>query len=109
VSRPTWRSLFLGPPGADFFCGKLGISTKKEKSSKKERNGSLVETDAPKAHHKDHFFERQRFTLKTLFCGPKDGEHFRTTSAIAAKQTGTQTFLCDGSETRRTCNGAHNR
>jgi hypothetical protein len=37
VPRCTWRGN---------FCGKLGIGTKKEKKSKKERNGGLVETDA---------------------------------------------------------------
>ena len=101
MGRPSWRSSFLGAPGAEFFCRKLGIGTKKEKRSKKERNGGLVETDAAdgnppttriptaawkaqnafhsslKAHHKVHFFERQRSTLKTQFCGPKDGEHLR--------------------------------
>jgi len=37
VPRRSWR---------DIFCGKLGIGTKKEKSSKKERNGGPVGTDA---------------------------------------------------------------
>ena len=103
VGRPSWGSSFLGAPGANFFCGKLGIGTKKEKRTKKERNGGPVETDAadgnplttriPTAawkaqnafhsshkarrrfHHRIHFFERQRSTLNTLFFGPKDGEH----------------------------------
>jgi hypothetical protein len=29
VGRPSWRSLFLGDPGAEFLCGKLRIGTKK--------------------------------------------------------------------------------
>jgi hypothetical protein len=37
VPRRSWR---------DIFCGKLGIGTKKEKSSKKKRNGGPVGTDA---------------------------------------------------------------
>jgi hypothetical protein len=41
VGQPRGRSLFLGDPGAIFFCGKLGTGTKKEKRSKKERNGGL--------------------------------------------------------------------
>jgi len=36
VGRPSWRSSFLGDPGAKFLCGKLAISTKKEKRSKKK-------------------------------------------------------------------------
>jgi hypothetical protein len=80
------------------------MGTKKEKRSKKEKTGSLVETDAadgnplttriPTAawkaqnafhsshkarrrrfHQKIQFFERQRSTLNTLSFGPKDGEH----------------------------------
>src|SRR6202790_5188066 len=46
VGRPSWGSSFLGAPGANCFCGKLGIGTKKEKRTKKERNGGPVETDA---------------------------------------------------------------
>jgi hypothetical protein len=82
------------------------MGTKKEKRSKKEKTGSLVETDAadgnplttriPTAawkaqnafhsshkarrrrfHQKIQFFERQRSTLNTLSFGPKDGEHLR--------------------------------
>jgi hypothetical protein len=41
VGRPGQESSFSGAPGATFFCGKLGISIKKEKRSKKERNGGL--------------------------------------------------------------------
>jgi len=41
MGRPSWRSSFLGDPGATFFCGKLGRGTKKEKSSKKERTKGL--------------------------------------------------------------------
>jgi len=37
VGRPSWRSLFLGDPGAEFLCGKLRIGTKKEKRSKKTK------------------------------------------------------------------------
>jgi hypothetical protein len=37
IPRRSWR---------DIFCGKLGIGTKKEKRSKKERNGGPVGTDA---------------------------------------------------------------
>jgi len=36
VGRPSWRSSFLGDPGAESLCGKLGIDTKKEKRSKKK-------------------------------------------------------------------------
>src|SRR6516162_7330297 len=46
VGQPRGRSLFLGDPGAIFFCGKLGTGTKKEKRSKKERKRRPVETDA---------------------------------------------------------------
>ena len=41
VGRPSWRSSFLGDPGAKFLCGKLERGTKKEKSSKKERKEGL--------------------------------------------------------------------
>jgi len=41
VGRPSGRSLFLGDPGAIFFCGKPGTGAKKEKRSKKEKNGDL--------------------------------------------------------------------
>jgi hypothetical protein len=42
VGRPTWRSSFLGDPGAKFLCGKLAIGTKKEKRSKKKpRAGTM--------------------------------------------------------------------
>ena len=37
MGRAGWRSSFLDDPGATFLCGKLRGSTKKEKSSKKER------------------------------------------------------------------------
>src|SRR5436853_381817 len=36
LRRPSWRSSFLGDPGAKFLCGKLAIGTKKEKRSKKK-------------------------------------------------------------------------
>jgi len=35
VGRSSWRSSFLGDPGAKFLIGKLAIVTKKEKRSKK--------------------------------------------------------------------------
>jgi len=38
VGRASGRSSLLGDPGATIPCGKYPISTKKEKSSKKERN-----------------------------------------------------------------------
>ncbi|HEY1478184.1 MAG TPA: hypothetical protein VGF37_10920, partial [Chthoniobacterales bacterium] len=41
MGRASWRSPFLGDPGAAFFCGKLRRGTKKEKSSKKERTEGL--------------------------------------------------------------------
>ena len=46
AGRSSGRSLFLGDPGAIFFCGKLETDTKKEKRSKKERKRRPVETDA---------------------------------------------------------------
>ena len=44
VGRPSWRSSFLGDPGAEFLCGKLGIGKKKEKRSKKKERpvGTVV-------------------------------------------------------------------
>jgi hypothetical protein len=102
VGRRDWRSSFLGVPGAKFFCGKPGKGTKKEKRSKKERNGRPVETvatdgnphtpristaawKAKTAFHSSHeaqqqfhhLFERQRYTLNQRIFGPKNGEHFR--------------------------------
>jgi tRNA threonylcarbamoyladenosine modification (KEOPS) complex Cgi121 subunit len=44
---------FLGHPGAKFFCGKLRKGRQKEKRSKKERTGSLVETAAAMEIPKD--------------------------------------------------------
>jgi hypothetical protein len=41
MGRASWRSSFLGDPGATFLSGKLGRGTKKEKSSKKERTEGL--------------------------------------------------------------------
>jgi len=41
MGQPSWRLSFLGDPGAKFLCGKLERSTKKEKSSKKERKEGL--------------------------------------------------------------------
>jgi hypothetical protein len=35
MDQACWRSAFLDDPGTKFLCGKLGISTKKETSSKK--------------------------------------------------------------------------
>jgi hypothetical protein len=101
VGRRNWRSSFLGVPGAKFFCGNPGKGTKKEKRSKKERNGRPVETvatdgnphtpriptaawKAKTAFHSSHeaqqqfhhLFERQRYTLNQRIFGPKNGEHF---------------------------------
>jgi hypothetical protein len=42
VGRPTWRSSFLGDPGAKFLCGKLAIGTKKEKRSKKKARAGTM-------------------------------------------------------------------
>jgi hypothetical protein len=105
VGRPSCRSSFLGDPGAKFLCGKLERSTKKEKSSKKERKEGLwkltllmeirkergfpqqleksLAKDA-RLFHSSHrpnnkdlsiMFCRQRSTLIRLNFGPKDGEH----------------------------------
>jgi len=35
MDQASWRSSFLDDPGTKFLCGKLGISAKKETSSKK--------------------------------------------------------------------------
>jgi len=35
MDQASWRSSFLDDPGTKFICGKQGISTKKETSSKK--------------------------------------------------------------------------
>jgi hypothetical protein len=105
VGRPSWRSSFLGDPGATFLCGKRGRATKKEKSSKKERKEGLwkltlllgirkergfphqleksLAKDA-RLFHSSHrpsnkdlstIYCRQRTTLRRLNLGPKDGEH----------------------------------
>lgn len=105
VGRPSWRSSFLGDPGAKFLCGKLERGTKKEKSSKKERKEGLwkltllmgirkergfpqqleksLAKDA-RLFHSSHrpnnkdlsiLYCRQRSTLIRLNFGPKDGEH----------------------------------
>jgi Stage II sporulation protein E (SpoIIE) len=104
VDRPSWRSSFLGDPGAKFLCGKLERGTKKEKSSKKERKEGLwkltllmeirkergfpqqleksLAKDA-RLFHSSHrpnnnlsiMFCRQQSTLRRLTFGPKDGEH----------------------------------
>ena len=39
VGRPSWRSLFLGDPGAEFLCGKLRIGTRKEEQKDKKSGG----------------------------------------------------------------------
>lgn len=41
MGQPSWRLSFLGDPGTKFLCEKLERSTKKEKSSKKERKEGL--------------------------------------------------------------------
>src|SRR5579863_9847110 len=41
MGRPSWRSSFLVAPDAEFFCGKLGIGTKKEKGAKKKETEAL--------------------------------------------------------------------
>ena len=105
VGRPSWRSSFLGDPGAEFLCGKRERGTKKEKSSKKERKEGLwkltllmeirkkrgfpqqleksLAKDA-RLFHSSHrpsnkdlsiLYCRQRSTLIRLNFGPKDGEH----------------------------------
>src|SRR4029077_4516885 len=110
VGRPSCRSSFLGAPGAKFLCGKLERSTKKEKSSKKERKEGLwkltllmeirkergfpqqleksLAKDA-RLFHSSHrpnnkdlsiMFCRQRSTLIRLNFGPKDGEHLTLNS-----------------------------
>jgi hypothetical protein len=111
VGRPSWRSSFLGDPGAKFLCGKRERGTKKEKSSKKERKEGLwkltllmeirkergfpqqleksLAKDA-RLFHSSHrpnnkdlsiMFCRQRSTLIRLNFGPKDGEHLRDEKA----------------------------
>jgi hypothetical protein len=105
VGRSSWRSSFLGDPGANFLCGKLERDTKKEKSSKKERKEDLwkltllmeirkergfpqqleksLAKDA-RLFHSSHrpnnkdlstMYCRQRSTLRRLNFGPKNGEH----------------------------------
>ena len=107
VGRVSWRSSFLGDPGAKFLCGKQERGTKKEKSSKKERKEGLwkltllmgirkergfpqqleksLAKDA-RLFHSSHrpnnkdlsiIYCRQRSTLRRLNFGPKDGEHLR--------------------------------
>ena len=107
VGRPSWRSSFLGDPGARFLCGKRERGTKKEKSSKKERKEGLwkltllmeirkergfpqqleksLAKDA-RLFHSSHrpnntnlsiMYRRQRSTLRRLHFSPKDGEHLR--------------------------------
>jgi len=105
VGRPSWRSSFLGDPGAKFLCGKRERGTKKEKSSTKERKEGLwkltllmeirkergfpqqleksLAKDARLFHgsHRPNnkdlsiIYCRQQSTLKRLSFGPKDWEH----------------------------------
>ncbi len=105
VGQASWRSSFLGDPGATFLCGKREQGTKKEKSSKKERKEGpwkltllmeirkergfpqqLEKSLAKNARlfHSSHrpnnkdlsmLYCRQRSTLRRLNFGPKDGEH----------------------------------
>ncbi len=39
VGRPSWRSSFLGDPGAKFLCGKLAIGTKRKEEQKERKAG----------------------------------------------------------------------
>jgi hypothetical protein len=54
MDQASWRSSFLDDPGTKFLCGKQGISTKKETSSKKSRRP--VETDAAMEIRKERGF-----------------------------------------------------
>ncbi len=107
AGRPSWRSSFLGDPGANFLCGKLERGTKKEKSSKKERKEGLWKRTLPMEIRKERGFPqqlekslakdarlfhsshrpnnkdlstiycKQRCTLRRLNFGPKNGEPLR--------------------------------
>jgi hypothetical protein len=68
VGRPSWRSWFLGHPGAKFLCGKLERGTKKEKSSKKERKEGLWKLTLLMGIRKERGFPQQleRASQKTL-------------------------------------------
>jgi hypothetical protein len=70
VGQPGWESSFLGVPGATFFRGKLGIGTKKEKRSKKERSGGPVETDAADGNPLTTRFSQRLGKHKTLSTVP---------------------------------------
>ena len=59
LGRASWRSSFLGDPGANFFCGKLRRGTKKEKSSKKERKEGLWELTLLMGIRKERGFPQQ--------------------------------------------------
>ena len=105
MGQPSWRLSFLGDPGTKFLCGKLERSTKKEKSSKKERKEGLWKLALLMGIRKERGFPQQlekslakdarlfhsshrpnnkdlsimycwqRSTLTTPDFGPKDGEH----------------------------------
>ena len=96
LGRATWRSSFLGDPGATFLCGKVGRGAKKEKRSKKERKEGLWKLTLPqqlekslakdaRLFHSSHrpnnkdlstiIYCRQRSTLSRQHFGPKNGEH----------------------------------
>jgi hypothetical protein len=107
AGRPSWRSSFLGDPGATFLGEKLERGTKKEKSSKKERKEGLWKLALPMEIRKERGFPqqlekslakdarlfhsshrpnnkdlsiiycRQRSTLRRLDFGPKNGEPLR--------------------------------
>jgi putative transposase len=107
AGRPSWRSSFLGDPGAKFLCGKLERGTKKEKSSKKERKEGLCKLTLLMGIRKERGFPQQlekslakdvrlfhsshrpnNKDLSTMYCrrrstlrrpnfGPKNGEHLR--------------------------------
>src|SRR5260370_6194653 len=112
VGRPSWRSSFLGDPGARFLCGKRERGTKKEKSSKKERKEGLwkltllieirkergfpqqleksLAKDA-RLFHSSHrpnnkdlsiMICRKRSTLIRLNFDPKDEEHLTLTNSL---------------------------
>ena len=59
MGRASWRSSFLGEPGATFLCGKVGRGAKKEKSSKKERKEGLWELTLLMKIRKERGFPQQ--------------------------------------------------
>ena len=59
TGRASWRSSFLGDPGATFLSGKPGRGTKKEKSSKKERTEGLWKLTLLMGIRKERGFPQQ--------------------------------------------------